>query len=127
MGLEEFLKPDLWKIVLTLIFIGLNFALFFLFYGTSYFCPRIINSANCTYVYLPQHPCGACAENLTQMDYIYGNLLEIINSISLITFPGLLIYLYIGGLIGITLVILYHYIVACIVVWIYHKLRKKRR
>jgi hypothetical protein len=121
--LKEFFKPNWMKIILTLIFIGLTYILLKA-YSIARLCPMGLDK-NCTYVHLPQFPCGACAENLNQFDYVYGNLLIILYSVSFVSLPGTLI-LIIVPIAGIPLMILYHYIISCLIVWIYYKFKKKK-
>jgi len=129
MNWKEFLKPDWKKIILTLIFLGLTFVLFVTVYLVPIGCPNLRLNKNCTFVELPQFHCGACAENLTQFDYVYGNLLMILYPVSFITIPGLFLFIIAARYVsygGLLLTVLYHYLISCLIVLGYNKLKKKK-
>ncbi len=124
MNWKEFLKPNLWKIVLTIIFIYLTYFLAAFGLRSPITCPNI-RTSGCTHVNLPQYSCGACAENLNLFDYIYGYCLTAITYISFIALPAV----YIAVLIpyaGLVLLVLYNYIISCLIVYAIASIRKRR-
>jgi hypothetical protein len=122
----DFYKPNVWKVALTLVFIGLS-VFEFNFMNSQMFC--MFETRTCTLVYLPQFNCGRCQEEVTQSDYVYGNFLNAMFDISIIATPGMIIMSFpiLFPVIGVPAMVLYHYTVSCLIFWVAEKIMKSRK
>lgn len=124
MSWKEFFKPNVWKILLTLVLLGLSF-ITFLIMRTNVACPNLsMLKTKCTLVHLPQYACGACAENINMFDYAYGYMIEAL--FYFLFFLALTFSQYIG-ILTFPLLVLYQYAIACTIIYVIRKLRKRKQ
>ena len=139
MNWKELFKPNIWNIILALFFFILSYVLI----NYTIAIPCVAPLSTCTYTYdLPQYRCGICSDKLTQWDYFYGSVLNVLipaaHVLYPITYPGFLILIdfqnltssansgmQLGGYAWYKYVptILLDYVISCIIVYAVRKLK----
>jgi len=120
MNWKQFLKPDWRKILITIII----FSTIFYFITSLLMAKPPCMTSRCTGTNidrseLPQYVCGICDVNVKQNDHLIGIIIYLIS-------PSLLTY-NLGNFDFFIIELIYYYLLSCLIVWIYDKIKVKKK